>query len=1166
MRAVQTDAAHAPEKRHLHRKQSRRTMACLAAASTAAGALTGGIPQGALRKVSHQAVAPRALIEVSAEEFLSTLPIVGDYPVLVALGSGFLFACILFWKCRSPPPTKQPEQEERQERHERQWTPNFQQEQMQPVQMQPVPMQHMQVHQRSIVPYASPNAQGCGMVPVGMQMTPVAQRELMTDDMKALVERSRHEELVAEGVASMKRVFYDQNYSIAGRMGLMTASKVIEIERMLVQDMEDSLIAKVGFVANLFHSWRSEVSILRVGRHFEEQFDRQKGDWEQYLTDQRRHNEKRLHDTARRAAEQHARWRQAAGLMLDQWAHGNVQGLARTSLRAWRDAVAEKRAKQVQRQRVHSVLAGWVEGTRKGSMHICLKNWHQYVTTLAEMKKKQAELDGAKSAWAHFLDEQAAENESKLDSAAEALRRRSDRARKEVELMLRKWELGSRMGVGILVMQSWAQAAKMIRRMRTQQAAVKQAVLQFVSGRDAGTAQGCFISWKNRTAHEMALVKERKKWDDILTGDRARREEEDNVRMDAEKQRKEQAREAVHLLICKFQLGDTLGLKTDIFAVWRAFALKRGMTLRKREDVHSSILKWLEGDKWGEAHNCFIHWKASAAQGGAGRKHQAELAAEKARWDQLLSDERHKYETAVNDHRSDHEKRTEVAKAVVQYTLARWELGDDTGTVKQILLAWQASAREAKRLGRKRQAVHLALMRALEGETRALLHASLMNWRHQAHHDAQQRHGESRMADEKSRWQTYLDDQKKAHQDLLDEKLSEEEARRQRAHYATELMLRQWSQGNDTGLLATIMKEWHRLNEQQAALAWRRQAVHDSVVRFCEGDGRGTVHICFLNWRHWAKTEAIYKEEVFERDRKITKLEERWRTMLGREQSRLLKYARMLGSSDDPVMLVMVVAAWRFEAMGVKANETKRKMEVALEEQRARHDIAVTKRRRMSAVAIEMMGFKDKHAIQLDLFLAWVYDYQVEKQAWKHKLTHSTMVTKYSWYVQCQFFKQDSTQILTACFWELLREAKHQLHVRQRQEQQIQIDEAMETMIRFQDERASLEEELRMAYRQIDNITDTLQKELKTKEELASELRDVYDSMRKKNSSAPRACVPTKRPQTPVSPQSVDSELPHLPASVLGIPGSAALNLESSLVTHINRSTHINRGSPPPSR
>lgn len=47
-----------------------------------------------------------------------------------------------------------------------------------------------------------------------------------------------------------------------------------------------------------------------------------------------------------------------------------------------------------------------------------------------------------------------------------------------------------------------------------------------------------------------------------------------------------------------------------------------------------------------------------------------------------------------------------------------------------------------------------------------------------------------------------------------------------------------------------------------------------------------------------------------------------------------------------------------------------------------------------------------------------------------------------------------------------------------------------------------MQDELQMYYQQIRDITNTLQKELQTKEELASELRDAYEKLRT-NAKAP---------------------------------------------------------------
>lgn len=447
-------------------------------------------------------------------------------------------------------------------------------------------------------------------------------------------------------------------------------------------------------------------------------------------------------------------------------------------------------------------------------------------------------------------------------------------------------------------------------------------------------------------------------------------------------------------------------------------------------------------------------------------------------------------------------------------------------------------------------------MKALEGDEQALLHACVLNWRMLARHSSQVQLGEVRLAEERKRWDGFLEEQRKAHADSLQTAASEVEARREHVHQVTEMMLQQWQRGDTAGLLATILYNWRQLKSLSDTLTWRRQSVRTAVLRFCEGDRRAAVHMCLLNWKHWAKMEVVFKEEVYDRDRRITQLEERTRSLLGKEQTRLLKYARMIGGSEDSVLLVMVLAGWRQHSSGTKWSETQRQLEVALEERQRLHDLAVTRRRHMAVAALECLGLKDRQAWALDCFLNWSAHWQQAKQEWAHKMAHNKAVSKYAWYAQCQFLKQDTANILAACFWELLREARSQRHAREREEANFRIQESTTLIFQFQEERNDLEEQLKTAYRQIDMITETLQKELKTKEELATELREAYDKLRKQTSIRRTVEISESyfserhtRASSTSRPSSAHSDsLPHLPAALLGTSGGPNFSLTQALV------------------
>lgn len=929
---------------------------------------------------------------------------------------------------------------------------------------------------------------------------------------------------------------------LAARLGVMTARKVIEIERMLVQELEDTLVVRMGYLASLFHTWRGEATVLRVGRRFEEEFSKQKSDWEQYVTDQRHGCEAKLLSTETNQTEGSARWRQLLTVALDRWALGDSQGLLLASATAWRDFTRQRSELRAQRQRVHSVVLVWAEGDARGLTHHCCQNWRRYVVHAQEVRQKHRELEATKQAWNELLGEECSKHEATFEEAQQTIIHSRARARKDVALIVDMWERGDSLGLQLSSIRAWREYAASAQRVRRHKKSVTAALLQFCEGHASGALLLCFAAWRSWAAHASQLGRERRSWEELLSGEKERREDDLRALELAEGRHRQRAQNAVELALRQWQSGQVLGLTSEVVTAWHSYVAIRRTKARRSETVHASLFTWVEGTAMGGLHSCLIHWKAQTSHGRLARLHEQEQRKREASWEELLTDERRRHTELEEDLRSEKEKLQDQAQAVVEYALARWEFGDDAGLLQRILRGWALWAKAARQLSAKRQAVHLALLQALKGDDQAITQCSFLNWRMWVRRASLARLGEARLAEERARWETYLEDQRKAQKQGMDRAQSEADLRRGRAHEATQLMLRQWQQGDSAGLLSAVLAAWRQLKDDAAALAWRRQAAHTAVLRFCGGDDRAALQMCLLNWKHFHKMEVLHRKEVLERDREISTLEARTRSMLSREQSRLLKYSRMLGGSEDLVLLGAVVWGWRLHAGGIRAAETRRKLEVALDECRKLHDLASTRRRHMTAAALQALNTQDKQAITLDCYLNWSYHLQRQKQQRTHQMRKSKVVAKYAWYVQCYFLRSDNSAVLAACFWELLREARAQRHARERAEQHRQLEEFSVLILRVQDERNGLEEQLNQAYKQIDHLTETMQKELKTKEELATDLREAYDRLRHSSHRTKDVTEATLAAAYPggfskssmsSSPSARSDILPHLPHALL---------------------------------
>jgi len=926
--------------------------------------------------------------------------------------------------------------------------------------------------------------------------------QLTAQDFNALLDRSRHDEQLREGVACIKSVFQTQVPDLGTRMGVMTARKVNEIAGMLIQELEESLVSKMGFMASLFHSWRAEATLLKVGRTYEDDFSAQKGDWENYLTDQRRNCEEKLLSSARKAAQQKERLHQSITLVTDQWCNGDTKGLQIAITKAWHDLTHKQHLLRVQRQRVHTIVICWAEGNRKGTMHMCLKNWHGCTSSQKELRAKSAEHSDEKVKMQNFLDETNAKHEAMIDAAMQEVDIKKARAHKDVQMILAKWEMGDRHGSMSTVLMAWSQYNRKIRQLRRQSQSVHQSMLNFLEGDKRSSMQGSFMAWRNFSQHQKELHSATSKLEDMLNGEKSRRDQEDGEKQTEQERKIEAARSAVALVAKKWMLGETTGLIKEVLEVWSNFVFKRGQGLKQRESVHTSLMKFIEGEKRGGVHVCFIHWKADAKDSKLRIQHLHELKNEQKVWEDLLTDEHRRTEDLMVDHRTEQEKRKDQAEAVVKYALSRWDLGDDMGLLSSVLKGWAGFAQAAAGLARKRQAVHMALQKFMEGDAKAVIHSCFLNWQHWTKHALQATMGDQRLADEKARFDAFLENTKAAHADELDLKMTEEERRKAKAHESLELMMRQWMKGDVMGLASEVCAAWRKLKDRVKDLNWRKQSVHNATMRWLEGDIKGTAHTCLLNWKHWAKMEVIWKSEVYERDRKITQLEDRTRGLLGKEQSRLIKYAAMLGTVDDPMLLLMIVAGWHVHAGGVKGLERERAMDAELQEMQRIHEINALKKKHLAAATFEAMGCKNNNMVLMDHFVGWLQSFKEDKQERLHKLINNKTVNKYADFLLENYAKQDSESLRTLYFAEWLKEARHLLHTRVRENQEGKLKDHHANIQDLTEDNDRLQEELAKQFKKNDEISATLLKELQLKEELTRELQEANkqhrDSLLKK--------------------------------------------------------------------
>eukprot|EP00930_Biecheleria_cincta_P034195 TRINITY_DN23646_c0_g1_i1.p1 TRINITY_DN23646_c0_g1~~TRINITY_DN23646_c0_g1_i1.p1 ORF type:complete len:768 (+),score=155.61 TRINITY_DN23646_c0_g1_i1:120-2423(+) len=446
--------------------------------------------------------------------------------------------------------------------------------------------------------------------------------------------------------------------------------------------------------------------------------------------------------------------------------------------------------------------------------------------------------------------------------------------------------------------------------------------------------------------------------------------------------------------------------------------------------------------------------------------------------------------------------------------ITQWAHGDTVGLYVEMFRVWHQLRQREKMIRQEMRCTQKVsksavgvLLRMLEGDAWGGAHACLLQWKgHAARsladrvHERKMRGAQSQFDEEHRRFEKMIQDQSRSHENDVQALKSETELLLDRAHKVTELMLAKWMGGDKGGLLHTVFADWRSYVVETNTLQAQRQSVHDSMLRFLEGDRRAAAHLCFLNWKNWTREELLYKNEVAEHQRKIAQLQESTKAYLGTERDRLLQCAAMLGEQDNNCLKRMVLTAWCLESKGMKAADLHRRQEAAVEEAKRLHELAVTKHRHHHAAVLHCLGMKDDCIVLLDAFSAWAQIYQAKRQAWAHSLVQSEAAEKYAGYILAQMMEKDDASLLAAIFWEFTRELHRELRAKERVRRQEERDEMEITLKRIRENDMNrLEEELRMAYAQIDKITEQLTAELQTKEELARELHDACLKLREQS-------------------------------------------------------------------
>ncbi|CAK9110620.1 unnamed protein product [Durusdinium trenchii] len=549
----------------------------------------------------------------------------------------------------------------------------------------------------------------------------------------------------------------------------------------------------------------------------------------------------------------------------------------------------------------------------------------------------------------------------------------------------------------------------------------------------------------------------------------------------------------VEAVLASWAKGKSKGSMALVWKHWITWSKDRARRDRRHEGIQLQLRRWAEGDRRGLVHGVWLRWRHEAQQRRTALQAQKAVESEAKKLEKLLDDERRRAAALEKQNAMSAEQRKEAAKRLMQYVAAKWEYGDKKGTLKGIMKGWCSYVLDAKRHSRRRQGVHDAVLKSLLGEARGSAKLALMNWHSLTKDEKRMRQMEDVERKANERLDNFMKDKDAEHEKMLQKAYNSVDAIKARAHHATQMVLRRWMGGDRKGILSQFFQDWQEYVKVKMHSAAQKQSVKDSVMR------------CYLGWMNYVKFELKHHRLAQQQQKKLEDLEMQMSKMQQKREHQMMRCAEAFAGKGS-VLKGMVLRQWHEQSVGENAKmEAERERLVHLKELETQKQQAEELRKERIARALDGMGCRRTRVVLTEqpgvvlterFFSGWAAVYDKAKLDQMYRLEHNEQMLKYSQFMLGQKFRKDAKALQAEVFSAWHIHGRFEAHEAHHETLQERLAHANSDIQQLEHHCADLQDELQMYYQQIRDITNTLQKELQTKEELASELRDAYEKLR----------------------------------------------------------------------
>lgn len=808
--------------------------------------------------------------------------------------------------------------------------------------------------------------------------------------------------------------------------------------RVILNELEEMLMLEAGYLARVFHNWHCQTMIRRVGKCYEEEFAQHQKKWEAHLAEHQRSFDAEIQKASQQNIDQQMHVQAWRAFTLKKRNESDLAGLVHDCLQNWAFAAS----KAAQAKSFAFYCQGAVYRTSalsvQNGVYSTFMHWHHQVQRDLLSARYNAKLDDL----AKLNRDACTQAEEALQAGLVSIQAHHKKSKRNLTTIITRWNLSDCNRLVSEVFEAWANMAHKARNLKMRSHSARRAIFRLQSEAQLVTLGCTMTAWHALTRKHNEMAVEQQKSEKRLENERSRLELQNQENQSRHNRAIGTVHKALQLAANKSELDAASFLFSQIFQSWYMLSVKRMAKSLLEQVAGMGLQRLSDHNAKGCMRSCLLHWAWCSSTSCLIRSQKVELASETALLQSILEDKCNQFQAERDAHKAEASQLYQANQLAITYMVQKWDAHTAGRTLSVSFREWRAAASASVRGLLHQHCRNNVFSRVSRSNDKAAIQLVFMCWRSTADGQGRKRAHEGQLLAQRGLWEASAAEVSRQHENLQAQMRKTTEARLLDAQtkfqlhvlVAANVLLRRWEESTGFVNSAVIFEFWKSSARTSKQLYSRAHACRKSVAKLLQFEIAGLLRVLFLNWTQVARL-ASHLMQLKTKDAELRNLSALQKIQVERGDHLMWQVLSKIGLHQQQALSTEILAHWCGFCQGERLK-------------RDHHEESRRKMHRYSYLMASLL-FKKLHCANISVCLA-------------------------EWHRRSQFLKYE----------------------RDHDKVQGTIMEAEGYIMQLEQRTATLEEQLCLVYKQVDHVTETLQKELRTKEELASELRCAYDKMR----------------------------------------------------------------------